>query len=320
MHVDFDSFFAAVSLRKHPQLVDKPVVIAHGTGPGSEIASCNYPARKYGVKNGMWMKSALELCPTLKALPYDYAAYEEASRQFYDSILAIDGIVQSISIDEALIDVSDQCIKAGGSDGRALSEGSIYREQETAQALAQSLRSLVKEKTGCDVSVGIGSNILLAKVALRKAKPAGQHLIKPEEVLNFLGELVVTDLPGVAWSISNKLEEIGIKYVKDIRACSKERLVNALGPKTGEKIWDYSRGIDKQEVGDQVVRKSVSAEINWGIRFVNQQQAEEFIQSLCEELSRRLLEQLVKRQTINNENHEKGCGCWDGSSQESWSR
>lgn len=294
MHVDFDSFFAAVSLRKHPQLRDKPVVIAHGTGPGSEIASCNYPARKYGVKNGMWMKTALELCPELKALPYDYAGYEEASRQFYDSILAVDGVVQSISIDEALIDVSDQCIVAGGSDGRAMSEGSVYREQEAAQALAQSLRSLVKEKTACDVSVGIGSNILLAKVALRKAKPAGQYLIKPEDVLSFLGELVVTDLPGVAWSISNKLEEIGIKYVKDIRACSKERLVNTLGPKTGEKIWDYSRGIDKQEVGDQVVRKSVSAEINWGIRFVNQQQAEEFVQNLCDELSRRLLEQLVR--------------------------
>ncbi|KAJ4502037.1 deoxycytidyl transferase [Exophiala dermatitidis] len=294
MHVDFDSFFAAVSLRKHPHLVDKPVVIAHGSGPGSEIASCNYPARKYGIKNGMWMKAAQGMCPDLHVLPYDYKAYEEASRQFYDCILAIDGAVQSISIDEALVDISEQCIKAGGSDGRGVSEGSIYREQECAQGIAQALRTSVKETTGCDVSVGIGGNILLAKVALRKAKPAGQHLIKPEEVLSFIGELTVTELPGVAWSIGNKLEEIGIKYVKDIRACTKERLVNTLGPKTGEKLWDYSRGIDRQEVGDQVVRKSVSAEVNWGIRFVNQQQAEEFVQSLCDELSRRLLEQLVK--------------------------
>ncbi|KAI1609899.1 DNA repair protein REV1 [Exophiala viscosa] len=294
MHVDFDSFFAAVSLRKHPQLADKAVVIAHGSGPGSEIASCNYPARTFGIKNGMWMKTALGLCSDIKVLPYDYKAYEEASRQFYDSILAIDGIVQSISIDEALVDISDQCIKAGGSDGRAISEGSLYREQDIAQHIAEALRASVKEKTGCDVSVGIGGNILLAKVALRKAKPAGQHLIKPEEVLDFLGDLTVTELPGVAWSIGNKLEEIGIKYVKDIRACTKERLINTLGPKTGEKLWDYSRGFDKQEVGDQVVRKSVSAEINWGIRFINQQQAEEFVQSLCDELSKRLLEQLVK--------------------------
>lgn len=294
LHVDFDSFFAAVSLRKHPQLAEKPVVIAHGSGPGSEIASCNYPARKYGIKNGMWMKAAQGMCPDLNVLPYDYKAYEDASRQFYDSILAVDGVVQSISIDEALVDISEQCIKAGGSDGKGVSEGSIYREQECAQRIAQTLRISVREETGCDVSVGIGGNILLAKVALRKAKPAGQYLIKPEDVLDFIGELTVTDLPGVAWSIGNKLEEIGIKLVKDIRACTKERLINALGPKTGEKLWDYSRGIDRQEVGDQVVRKSVSAEVNWGIRFINQQQAEEFVQSLCDELSRRLLEQLMK--------------------------
>ena len=294
LHVDFDSFFAAVSLRKNPHLADKPVVIAHGSGPGSEIASCNYPARKFGVKNGMWMKTALGLCQDLKVLPYDFKLYEEASRHFYDSILAIEGIVQSISIDEALLDVSDQCIKAGGSDGKAIQEGSIYREQDKANEIAQELRRSVREKTGCDVSVGIGANILLAKTALRKAKPAGQHLIKPEEVLDFLGELAVTDLPGIAWSIGNKLEEIGVKYVKDIRGLTKERLMNHLGPKTGEKIWDYSRGIDRQEVGEQVIRKSVSAEINWGIRFINQQQAEDFVQSLCDELSKRLLEQLVK--------------------------
>lgn len=294
LHVDFDSFFAAVSLKKNPHLADKAVVIAHGSGPGSEIASCNYPARKFGVKNGMWMKTALQLCSDLKVLPYDYKAYEEASKHFYDSILALDGIVQSISIDEALIDVSEQCIRAGGSDGRAISEGSIYREQEKAQSLATSIRDAVREKTGCEVSVGIGNNILLAKVALRRAKPAGQYLIKPEEMLEFLGELLVTDLPGVAWSIGKKLEEIGVKFVKDIRALNKDRLISTLGPKTGEKLWDYSRGIDKQEVGEQVIRKSVSAEINWGIRFINQQQAEDFVQCLCDELSKRLLENLVK--------------------------
>ena len=294
MHVDFDSFFAAVSLRKNPHLIDKVVVIAHGSGPGSEIASCNYPARKYGIKNGMWMKTALGLCPDIKVLPYDFKLYEEASKQFYDSILSIEGIVQSISIDEALIDVSDLCIQAGGSDGKDISEGSIYREQEKASQLAEELREAVRTKTGCDVSVGIGNNILLAKVALRKAKPAGQHLIKPEDILAFIGDLMVTDLPGVAWSIGNKLEEIGVKFVKDIRNLTKERLTGTLGPKTGEKLWEYSRGIDRQEVGEQVIRKSVSAEINWGIRFLNQQQAEEFVQCLCDELSKRLLEQLVK--------------------------
>ncbi|KAF2244860.1 DNA polymerase IV, partial [Trematosphaeria pertusa] len=294
LHVDFDSFFAAVSLKKHPQYKDKPAVVAHGQGSGSEIASCNYPARKFGIKNGMWMKRAQELCPDLKILPYDFPAYEEASRSFYDAILDTGGLVQSVSIDEALIDVSDMCISIGGSDGRKIAEGSIYREQAKADEIAQSLRDQVKAKTDCNVSVGIGGNILLAKVALRKAKPAGQYQIKPEDALDFIGQLQVQDLPGVAWSIGGKLEEIGIKYVKDIRECSKEKLVQTLGPKTGEKLWEYARGIDRQEVGEQVVRKSVSAEVNWGVRFENQEQAEEFIGNLCGELQKRLLKEKVK--------------------------
>lgn len=295
MHVDFDSFFPAVSIRKqNPDLADKPVAVAHGTGPGSEIASCNYPARTFGVRNGMWMKGALEMCPDLKVLPYDFPAYEDASRKFYDAILDTDGIVQSVSIDEALVDITAQCLDAGGSDGRGISEGSIWREQDMADKIAQDLRDSVKEKTGCDVSVGIGGNILQAKLALRKAKPAGQFQLKPDVVLDYIGDLTVQNLPGVAYSLGAKLEEMGVKFVKDIRGLTKESLTSHLGPKTGTKLWDYARGVDHTEVGDEGIRKSVSAEINWGIRFVSQSQADEFVHNLCDELHRRLVENVVK--------------------------
>lgn len=294
LHVDFDSFFAAVSLKKFPQYIDRPVVIAHGGGSGSEIASCNYPARKFGVKNGMWMKQAQKMCPDLKVLPYDFPAYEDASRNFYTAVIDTSGIVQSVSVDEALVDVSAQCIAAGGHEGKGIHEGSIWREQAEADEIAIKLREDIKEKTGCAVSVGIGGNILLAKVALRKAKPAGQYQIKPEEVLDFLGGLTVQELPGVAYSIGGKLEEIGVRFVKDVRELSKERMITTLGPKTGERIWDYARGIDRTEVGEQVIRKSVSAEVNWGIRFVTQEQADEFVNCLCEELHKRLLNEGLK--------------------------
>ncbi|MCJ1486595.1 deoxycytidyl transferase [Schaereria dolodes] len=294
LHVDFDSFFAAVSLKKFPEFVDKPAVVAHGGGSGSEIASCNYPARKFGIQNGMWMKSAQQLYPDLKVLPYDFKAYEDASKDFYDAIMGTGGVVQSVSVDEALVDISAACIEAGGHEGKGIHEGSLWREQAKADEIANGLRSQIKERTGCAVSIGIGGNILLAKVALRKAKPAGQYQIKPEEVLEFVGNLTVQDLPGVAHSIGGKLEEIGIKFVKDVRELSKERLISSLGPKTGEKIWDYSRGIDRTEVGELVVRKSVSAEVNWGIRFITQEQADEFVQSLCDELHKRLVNEKVK--------------------------
>lgn len=298
LHVDFDSFFVAVSLKNHPEYVDKPACVAHGPGPNSEIASCNYPARKFGIKNGMWMKKAHDICDDLKVLPYDFPAYEAASRMFYEAIMATGGIVQSVSVDEALVDITAFCLPAGGTDGTNVREGSIWREQEKANDIAQGLRDQVKEQTGCAVSVGVGGNILLAKVALRKAKPAGQYHIKPEEVLNFIGALEVQDLPGVAYSLGGKLEEIGVKFVKDIRDLTKEKLVNTLGPKTGEKLWNYSRGIDRAEVGDQVIRKSVSAEVNWGVRFETQDQAEEFVDSLCGELNRRLVKERVKGKQV----------------------
>ena len=293
-HVDFDSFFSAVSLKSHPEWVDKPAVVAHGSGSGSEIASCNYPAREFGIKNGMWMKTALDLCPDLKVLPYDFKAYEAASRDFYAVILDTGGIVQSVSVDEALIDLSVACIEISGSDGKGMQESSVYREQARAEEIADDIRSQVRSRTGCEVSIGIGGNILLAKVALRKAKPAGQFLIKPEAVLDIIGALTVQDLPGVAYSLGRKLEEIGVKFVRDIRELTKEKLMNTLGPKTGGKLWDYSRGIDRVEVGDQVIRKSVSAEVNWGVRFVTQEQADEFVKCLCEELQKRLLNEAVK--------------------------
>lgn len=294
MHVDFDSFFCAVSLKRHPEYETKPAVVAHSTGSGSEIASCNYPARKFGVKNGMWMKKALDLCPDLKVLPYDFPAYEEVSRLFYECVIEVGGVVQSVSVDEALIDATAIIQSAVGPHGIAVDETSVWREQEKADQIAQTLRDRIKSKTGCAVSVGIGSNILQAKVALRKAKPAGQFQLKPEQVLDVIGDLKVGDLPGVAYSIGGRLEEMGISLVKDIRGVSKERLVSILGPKTSEKLIEYSRGIDRMEVGEQPPRKSVSAEISWGIRFINQQEAEEFVLNLCMELERRLVNEQVK--------------------------
>ncbi|TLD28994.1 hypothetical protein PspLS_03837 [Pyricularia sp. CBS 133598] len=294
MHVDFDSFFCAVSLKSAPEYIDKPAVVAHGTGTGSEIASCNYPARGFGVKNGMWMKRALELCPTIKVLPYDFPAYEDASRLFYEAILEVGGIVQSVSVDEALIDVTTLVLETSSSSGVGVDEGNVWREQDKANELATNLRAEIKHRTGCNVSIGMGPNILMAKVALRKAKPAGQYQVKPEEVLDILSGLKVEDLPGVAYSIKTKLEEVGVRLVKDVRELSRGKLATILGPKTGERLWEYSRGIDKAEVGDQPMRKSVSAEVNWGIRFVSQPEAEEFVMNLCKELEKRLLNEGVK--------------------------
>jgi len=192
------------------------------------------------------MGRALELCKDLVCLPYDFPAYERASRDFYEILLSVRAdATQAVSVDEALLDVT-----------------SICTETVTPEHLAQSIRDRVRAKTGCEVSIGIGNNILLAKLALRKAKPAGQYILKSEDAQEFMQHLDVQDLPGVGWKLSEKLEEvIGIKKVGDVRTKSLNELKEKLGLKTGEKLYDFARGIDYTDVGEIVQRKSVSVEV-----------------------------------------------------------
>lgn len=123
MHIDMDCFFVSVGLRTRPELLGQPVAVTHSKGnsvqvrPGSdlnyehkafherfgekfgnaqeqldktsslsEIASCSYPAREKGVKNGMFVGSALKLCPDLKTIPYDFEGYKEVAFTLYNTI------------------------------------------------------------------------------------------------------------------------------------------------------------------------------------------------------------------------------------------
>ena len=102
-HIDMDCFFASVSVRNRPDLKEKPVCVAYGSNERllkrnndnkldeeqkkffscAELASCNYPARKFGVKNGMWLGTAFKLCPDIIILPYDFKGIEESLFYFF---------------------------------------------------------------------------------------------------------------------------------------------------------------------------------------------------------------------------------------------
>jgi len=90
MHIDLDCFFASVGLLSRPHLRGKPVVVTHSTGAGkeskSDIACASYEARKFGVKNGMWVMEAKNLCPTLQVIPYDFEEYKRISKLFFEAV------------------------------------------------------------------------------------------------------------------------------------------------------------------------------------------------------------------------------------------
>ncbi|NXF92184.1 REV1 protein, partial [Eubucco bourcierii] len=238
----------------------------------AEIASCSYEARQVGIKNGMFFGQAKKLCPNLQAVSYDFDAYKEVARTVYEILASYTHNIEAVSCDEALVDITE-----------ILTETRL-----TPGELANAIRTEIKAQTKCTASIGMGSNILLARMATRKAKPDGHYHLKPEEVDDFIRGQLVTSLPGVGRTMESKLASLGIKTCGDLQCASMSKLQKEFGPKTGQMLYRFCRGLDDRPVRTEKERKSVSAEINYGIRFTQPKEAEAFLLSLSEEIQRRL--------------------------------
>ncbi|KAJ8769069.1 hypothetical protein K2173_024065 [Erythroxylum novogranatense] len=271
IHVDMDCFFVSVVIRHHPELHDKPVAVCHSDNPKgtAEISSANYPARDYGVRAGIFVGDAKALCPHLIIFPYNFQAYEEVADQFYDILHKHCNKVQAVSCDEAFLDITDV-------------------EGVDAENLASTIRKEILDTTGCTASVGIAGNMLMARLATRAAKPDGQCYIAPEKVDEYLQELPIKTLPGIGHVLEEKLRKRNICTCGQLRLISKDTLQRDFGTKTGEMLWNYSRGLDSRLVGVIQESKSLGAEVNWGVRFKDLQDSHYFLSNLCKEVSLRL--------------------------------
>lgn len=290
LHIDFDCFFASASClkRKDLDIFRDPIVVSHGNNT-SDIASCNYVVRKFGIRNGMWMGSAKKLCDKLITLDYEFDLYEKCASDLYNYLLSkaddFDSLIP-VLIDEALVDITSYS-----------NDGDASQVELRVYEFCELMRQDILKLTGCTVSIGASSNILLAKLALRKAKPNGFYGLY-KDIEKFLDPVPLNDLPGVGRSLVNKFEtEFGIPSptVSNLRDITKARLMNVFGPKTGEKLYDYSRGIDNSlvELDTNTTeallgRKSVSVDVNFGIRFDLGQQVETFMVEMGKEVSKRL--------------------------------
>ena len=311
VHIDLDCFFVSVSLRSHPHLKGKPIAITHAkssqqaregedtsgedftndelsipsdgalapsdrcthdpTNSTSVVASCSYEARNAGVSNGMPVGQALKKCPNLTLLSYDFKAYREVSQAFYEILLHYSSLIEAVSCDEAYLELTDYC-----------------RDVEHVFQVVQELRAEVKAKTGCTVSAGVAQNMLMARMCTRVAKPDGQFLLfSPEEVDGFLASQKVSDLPGVGYSTAGKLRDLGVEMCVELKSMSLSALRAQFGTKTGKILYNYARGVDSRELKTTTERKSVSVDINFGIRFRDISEAEVLLGSIAEELQKR---------------------------------
>lgn len=135
-------------------------------------------------------------------------------------------------------------------------------------------------------------------MATKKAKPNGQFHLLPESVEDYFNDIPISDLPGVGYSTNFKLKNLNMLTCSDLRSLSLVRLQQEFGKKLGESLYNHCRGIDDKQLNYDQIRKSVSAEVNYGIRFTEMHELDAFLCQLCTEVHHRLEELGSKGRTI----------------------
>jgi DNA repair protein REV1 len=166
--------------------------------------------------------------------------------------------LQAVSVDEALINVTSHISRLGPINSTG--DETII---DPAIELANRIRTQIRIATNCEVSIGIARNIMLARLANRRAKPAGAFHIHPEYAEDFLAPLKLDDLHGFGRATSQKAQEkLGTTVLGELRKKSKSALCDSLGKGIGETVWKATRGIDDKKLESDKLRKSVSCDIN----------------------------------------------------------
>ena len=229
-------------MRDDPSLRGRPVAVGGRPDQRGVVATCNYEARRHGVRSAMAMAQALQRCPGLIVIAPAMDKYRAASRQILAIYRDYTELVEPLSLDEAYLDVS----------GSAHFNGS-------ATLIAQDIRARIADTVGITASAGVAPNKFIAKIASDWNKPNGQFVVRPQEVDAFVAALPVDKLFGVGRITAAKLKRLGAHTCEDLRRWSPMQLQQHFG-KFGASLYNLCRGIDHRPVSPSQERKSVSVE------------------------------------------------------------
>jgi DNA polymerase IV len=236
LHLDIDAFFASVEQLRDPRLRGKPVIVGNGV-----IASCSYEARRRGCYAGQPLGEARRLCPGVVILDGSEAVYRTFAEMMFAAASALSPVMETF-LDEAFLDLT-------GSE-RLLGD---------PLAAAAGLKARLRLRPGLPVTMGIGPNRMLAKIASKSAKPDGLRRIRAEETESVLPGLPVDRLPGVGHAIGTELAKLNVKTIGDLRAFPAETLVRMFGA-PGRALHERARGRDTRPVEAREIPESVSRE------------------------------------------------------------
>jgi DNA polymerase-4 len=225
---------------------------------------------------------ALKLCPQGIYLRGNMARYREVSGRIMALFAAFSPRVQQLSIDEAFLDITGT--------------GGIFGPPE---ALAKKLKAAVREGTGLTVSVGIGGNKYIAKIASGLSKPDGLCRVPPGGEEAFMRPLPVEKI----WGAGEKTREIFRKHrfetCGDICRLSREALVPLFGEALGLFLYRAVRGEAAAAFDEERGSHSISAERTFAYDISDPFALESVLMDICEGLMWRMLEGSWQSRTVS---------------------
>ena len=263
IHLDMDCFYAAIEVRDRPELRGKPVGVGGARDRRGVLTTCNYEARKFGVRSAMPTFMALQRCPKLIVVPTRFDVYRREAAMIRTILQRFTSLIEPLSLDEAYLDVTSH----PGAPG----------------ALAQLIRDLIFRKTKLTASAGIGPNKLVAKIASDLNKPNGQFEVAPDDVSEFMASLPVRKIWGIGAVTEQKLQQRGITTCGELQRYSRFELQNIFG-KFGAELYDLCRGTDERPVEPDRERKSLSNEETFSSDLETLAECQEKLEELFGEL------------------------------------
>jgi DNA polymerase-4 len=199
LHADMDAFFASVEQVLHPETRGQPLIVG-GPEARGVVSAASYEARKFGVHSAMPIWKARQLCPHGVFVPVNGPACAEASRQALEIYQAYTPRLDPISIDEACLDLTGS-LKLFG----------------PPEHIAREIQQRVETELGLSVSIGLGPNRLIAKLASDWHKPRGLTIVTPEQLPDILAPLPAERLWGIGPVTARRLKQMGISTVGQIQ-------------------------------------------------------------------------------------------------------
>ena len=232
---DCDAYFVQVARLEDPDGAGKEKYLLVGGSPEGRgvVTSASYEVRAFGVRSGMPMARALRLCPQAVRVGVPRGACSRKHREIRAVLDRFSPVVEPASIDEFYLDLSGT---------ETLYTGLSLSDVATRMRLA------VLEETRINISIGGGTSRLVAKLAVRRAKPAGVHVVDPGSEEAFLRTLELGAIPGVGPKLQERLRRFSLVTVPDLVSHDRKTICDWLGESTGDWLWQRAHGIDDTPV------------------------------------------------------------------------